>query len=86
MGYRGQKLIAEADRYARKRESYWDYIIELHYPIRVLLEGLEKRGFRINKGYKDCGILLAVWQKAGGYYIGKCVLYTLTAGVYMWSI
>ncbi len=28
----------------------------------------------MNNGYKDCGLLLAVWEKAGGYYLGKLPL------------
>ncbi|KAJ7639050.1 hypothetical protein FB45DRAFT_740642 [Roridomyces roridus] len=39
-----------------------------------LLDGLHKRGFRTNMGYKDAGFLLAVWENAGGYYIGGCLL------------
>lgn len=34
-----------------------------------LLDGLRKRGFRINWGYRDAGILLSAWTKAGGYYL-----------------
>ncbi|KAJ3506969.1 hypothetical protein NLJ89_g6569 [Agrocybe chaxingu] len=33
------------------------------------LDGLHKRGFRTNDGYKDCGLILMVWAKAGGYYM-----------------
>ncbi|KAM6504081.1 hypothetical protein JOM56_001024 [Amanita muscaria] len=37
---------------------------------KELLEGLEKRGFRLNKGYKDVsGFFLQAWTKAGGYYL-----------------
>ncbi|KAJ6628886.1 FAD/NAD-binding domain-containing protein [Mycena sp. CBHHK59/15] len=36
---------------------------------RDLLDGLRKRGFRLNLGYKDAGFLLAVWESAGGYYL-----------------
>ncbi|KAF8150950.1 hypothetical protein B0H34DRAFT_730728 [Crassisporium funariophilum] len=33
------------------------------------LDGLKKVGFRTNTGFKDCGLLLMVWAKAGGYYM-----------------
>ncbi|KAF8736700.1 hypothetical protein AX14_014110 [Amanita brunnescens Koide BX004] len=37
---------------------------------KELLEGLRKRGFRTNKGYKDAsGLYLLAWTKGGGYYI-----------------
>ncbi|KAF8960044.1 hypothetical protein BDZ97DRAFT_1835231 [Flammula alnicola] len=36
---------------------------------KELLDGLHKRGFRTNEGYKGCGLLLSVWEKAGGYYM-----------------
>ncbi|KAK0240273.1 hypothetical protein EDD85DRAFT_824912 [Armillaria nabsnona] len=34
-----------------------------------ILEGLKARGFRTNLGYKDAGVLLLAWAKAGGYYL-----------------
>ncbi|PPQ74602.1 hypothetical protein CVT24_004191 [Panaeolus cyanescens] len=35
-----------------------------------LLDGLKKRGFKVNNGFKgSCGLLLMVWTKAGGYYL-----------------
>ncbi|KAJ7648501.1 hypothetical protein B0H17DRAFT_1103099 [Mycena rosella] len=34
-----------------------------------LLDGLRKRGFRLDLGYKNAGFLLAVWESAGGYYL-----------------
>ncbi|KAF7352602.1 hypothetical protein MVEN_01225700 [Mycena venus] len=37
---------------------------------KELLDGLRKRGFRLNLGYKDAGFSLAVWENAGGYYLG----------------
>ncbi|KAF8903686.1 hypothetical protein CPB84DRAFT_1814587 [Gymnopilus junonius] len=33
------------------------------------LDGLHKRGFRTNAGFKDCGLLFGVFTKAGGYYM-----------------
>ena len=46
------------------------YFIWIHYG-RELLEGLRKRGFRTNKGYKDTsGAHLLAWTKGGGYYLG----------------
>ncbi|KAJ7781013.1 hypothetical protein B0H16DRAFT_1299386 [Mycena metata] len=36
---------------------------------KELLDGLRKRGFKLDLGYKDAGFMLAVWEKAGGYYI-----------------
>lgn len=57
------------------------YITELNLSIRDVLEGLQKRGFHINKGYKDCGVLLAVWQKAGGYYLGAYSLLQMLISV-----
>jgi hypothetical protein len=36
-----------------------------------ILDGLLQRGFRLNLGYKDCGVLPSVWQRGGGYYLGK---------------
>ena len=37
---------------------------------REILDGLHQRGFRTNMGYKDTGLLLTVWVRAGGYYMG----------------
>ncbi|KAF6759799.1 hypothetical protein DFP72DRAFT_1098832 [Ephemerocybe angulata] len=34
-----------------------------------IIEGLEKKGFHVNTGYRDTGILFQVWQTGGGYYI-----------------
>ncbi|KDR78644.1 hypothetical protein GALMADRAFT_244116 [Galerina marginata CBS 339.88] len=33
------------------------------------LDGLHKRGFRTNGGFKDTGLLLSVFTRAGGYYM-----------------
>ncbi|KAF9448561.1 FAD/NAD(P)-binding domain-containing protein [Macrolepiota fuliginosa MF-IS2] len=33
------------------------------------LEGLRRVGFRLNRGYKDAGVLLTAFTKAGGYYL-----------------
>ncbi|PPQ95455.1 hypothetical protein CVT26_008474 [Gymnopilus dilepis] len=38
---------------------------------KEILDGLHKRGFRTNTGYKDCGLLFHVFTKAGGYYMGR---------------
>lgn len=38
--------------------------------VRDILDGLKKVGFRTNNGYKQCGLLLSVWENAGGYYMG----------------
>lgn len=60
--------VAEADKYVLN--------IPHHSPTstfmyRELLDGLRKRGFKLDLGYKDAGFMLAVWEKAGGYYIGR---------------
>ncbi|KAF7368295.1 Flavin-containing monooxygenase [Mycena venus] len=34
-----------------------------------ILEGLRKRGFRLNMGTMDAGFSLSAWDRAGGYYI-----------------
>ncbi|KAJ3571074.1 hypothetical protein NP233_g3990 [Leucocoprinus birnbaumii] len=34
-----------------------------------LLAALEKRGFRLGWGFKDCGFLMSAWARAGGYYL-----------------
>ncbi|EJD04564.1 FAD/NAD-binding domain-containing protein [Fomitiporia mediterranea MF3/22] len=36
---------------------------------RELLEGLEKRGFRINFGDDGSGFLMKAWERGGGYYL-----------------
>ncbi|KAK2460133.1 hypothetical protein APHAL10511_007812 [Amanita phalloides] len=37
---------------------------------KEILEGLRKRGFRMNNGYKNAsGFFLLAWTKAGGYYL-----------------
>ncbi|KAK2460131.1 hypothetical protein APHAL10511_007810 [Amanita phalloides] len=44
---------------------------------RDLLEGLSKRGFKLNNGYQDAsGLYLQAWNRAGGYYLdtGACQL------------
>ncbi|KAJ6490350.1 hypothetical protein C8R47DRAFT_1273552 [Mycena vitilis] len=43
--------------------------LEIAEADKVLLDGLRKRGFRLNLGYKDAGFSLAVWENAGGYYL-----------------
>ncbi|KAJ7232198.1 hypothetical protein B0H12DRAFT_1261700 [Mycena haematopus] len=62
----------------RINASYPNRLTELLAPRRTLeiaeadkelLEGLRKRGFRTNLGYKDAGFALAVWENAGGYYL-----------------
>jgi hypothetical protein len=64
--------IAEADK-----SVVYKYMIEpLLSPFRELLDGLRKRGFRLNLGYKDAGFSLAVWERAGGYYLGKQISYS----------
>ncbi|CAA7267532.1 unnamed protein product [Cyclocybe aegerita] len=40
------------------------------------LDELHKRGFRTNDGYKDCGLILMVWTKAGGYYMSALLLFS----------
>ncbi|KAF8333879.1 hypothetical protein F5887DRAFT_991728 [Amanita rubescens] len=43
--------------------------IEIAEADKELLEGLQKRGFRLNRGYKDLsGPMLLAWAKGGGYY------------------
>jgi hypothetical protein len=57
-------------------EIFSSNLIWIHYD-RELLEGLRKRGFRTNKGYKDTsGATLLAWTKGGGYYLGafRCFL------------
>jgi len=41
-----------------------------------ILDGLRRRGFRLNKGYNDCGVMSSVWQRGGGFYldVGACQL------------
>ncbi|KAJ7904759.1 hypothetical protein B0H14DRAFT_2664275 [Mycena olivaceomarginata] len=62
----------------RLNASYPNRLVELLAPRRTLeiadadkelLDGLRKRGFRLNLGYKDAGFSLAVWERAGGYYL-----------------
>jgi len=62
----------------RLNASYPNRLTELLAPRRTLeiaeadkelLDGLRKRGFRLNLGYKDAGFSLAVWENAGGYYL-----------------
>lgn len=36
---------------------------------RATLSGLEKAGFRVDKGPDDCGLYLKYFQRGGGYYI-----------------
>ncbi|KAJ7752730.1 hypothetical protein DFH07DRAFT_516852 [Mycena maculata] len=43
--------------------------LEIAEADKELLDGLRKRGFRLNLGYKDAGFSLAVWENAGGYYL-----------------
>jgi hypothetical protein len=38
---------------------------------RATLDGLKARGFKVNNGWKDTGLMLTVFNKAGSYYIGK---------------
>lgn len=38
--------------------------------IRDILEGLKKVGFKLNMGFKDTGLLVWVWQRAAGFYVG----------------
>ncbi|KAJ7135908.1 hypothetical protein C8R44DRAFT_769283 [Mycena epipterygia] len=47
---------------------------------KELLDGLRKRGFRTSFGYKNAGFLLALWEKAGGYYIDVGVSQLIAAG------
>ena len=35
------------------------------------MDGLRKTGFRINMGSDDSGLMMMIWERAGGYYIGK---------------
>ncbi|KAJ7930009.1 hypothetical protein B0H13DRAFT_2228389 [Mycena leptocephala] len=62
----------------RLNASYPNRLTELLAPRKTLeiaeadkdlLDGLRKRGFRLNLGYKDAGFSLAVWENAGGYYL-----------------
>ncbi|KIK03022.1 hypothetical protein K443DRAFT_677178 [Laccaria amethystina LaAM-08-1] len=55
------KLIAGLTH--RGMKAIWEHVD------KDIIEGLHKIGFRTNKGYKDSGLLLTVWQKAGGYYL-----------------
>lgn len=36
---------------------------------KVLLQGLEKTGFKTDNGPSDAGLLVKYWQRGGGYYI-----------------
>ena len=38
---------------------------------RDILDGLRKRGFKLNLGYNDTGLLPLVWRRGGGYYLGN---------------
>lgn len=40
-------------------------------PSRETLDGLRRVGFRLNMGIDDTGILLLLWSKASGYYLGS---------------
>ncbi|KAJ6539575.1 hypothetical protein B0H19DRAFT_1213485 [Mycena capillaripes] len=62
----------------RLNASYPNRLTELLAPRKTLeiaeadkdlLDGLRKRGFRLNLGYKNAGFSLAVWENAGGYYL-----------------
>ncbi|KAJ7178918.1 hypothetical protein C8R46DRAFT_1071884 [Mycena filopes] len=62
----------------RLNASYPNRLVEFMAPRKTLeiaeadkelLDGLRKRGFRLNRGYKDAGFALAVWEHAGGYYL-----------------
>ncbi|KAJ7094555.1 hypothetical protein B0H15DRAFT_127960 [Mycena belliarum] len=62
----------------RLNASYPNRLMELLAPRKTLeiaeadkelLDGLRKRGFRLNLGYKNAGFSLAVWENAGGYYL-----------------
>ncbi|KAK7054240.1 hypothetical protein R3P38DRAFT_2856057 [Favolaschia claudopus] len=62
----------------RMNASYPNQFVELMAPRTVsriaeadkdLLDALQKRGFRLNRGYKGAGFQLAVWESAGGYYL-----------------
>ncbi|KAJ7490350.1 hypothetical protein B0H11DRAFT_2010164 [Mycena galericulata] len=62
----------------RLNASYPNRLTELLAPRKTLdiaeadkdlLDGLRKRGFRLDLGYKNAGFSLAVWESAGGYYL-----------------
>jgi hypothetical protein len=38
--------------------------------LRETLDGLRRVGFKMNRGHKDCGVLLSAFTTAGGYYLG----------------
>ena len=79
------KLIAGLTH--RGMKAIWENVDKQVVPMSLLsyeadlfrtsdiIEGLHKIGFRTNKGYKDAGLLLTVWQKAGGYYLGTRTSY-----------
>ena len=67
--HRGMKAIWENVDKQVVPMSLLSYEADL-FQTRDTIEGLHKIGFRTNKGYKDSGLLLTVWHKAGGYYLG----------------
>ncbi|KAJ6598831.1 hypothetical protein DFH09DRAFT_1243368 [Mycena vulgaris] len=69
----GWRLLMEGISPTRLNASYPNRLVEFLAPRKTLeiaeadkelLDGLRKRGFRLNLGYKDAGFSLAVWQNA----------------------
>ncbi len=67
IGFRQMLKIVELDKYDLSTLRF----CSTHIFSRGILEGLKARGFRTNLGYKDAGVLLLAWAKAGGYYLGE---------------
>lgn len=70
LNFRLVKILGNVDKSV---EPYFYYRKSDLYDVfdRATLDGLAEKGFKTNRGWKDTGLMLTVYNKAGGYYIGK---------------
>ncbi|KAF7378261.1 Flavin-containing monooxygenase [Mycena sanguinolenta] len=77
LNQRQARVIAEDDKYAFISSILSIYQCELGNPkqlgidslYRDLLDGLRKRGFKLNMGMMDAGFAISAWNRGGGFYI-----------------
>lgn len=82
--YRVREVIEEADKWVSTPENFVPstYLLDL----RETLDGLRRVGFKLTRGYKDSGVLLCVFKKAGGYYLGQSRMGTWARCCVFWHL
>jgi len=62
-------LIAASFPLAFMAEMGKRQVVECEKMDADMLEGLKKRGFKLNRGPRDAGVFLSAWERRGGHYM-----------------